>query len=56
MNTDIDRDTNIDMDAGPAEIYADRFDCPRKFAQRGIIPRRNLAGGLWYPTEICLKE
>jgi hypothetical protein len=44
------------MDTGPAEIFEDRFDSSRNFAQRGIIPCRILVRGLWYPTEICLEE
>jgi hypothetical protein len=36
-DSDMERNKNIDVDMGPKEIYADRFDTQRKFVLSGMI-------------------
>jgi type IV secretory pathway VirB9-like protein len=43
-NRDKERDKERDKD--PAEIYADGSDTPRKFVQKGMIPRSNVFRGV----------
>jgi hypothetical protein len=38
----------------PAKIYSERYQLPRKFLQRGLIPRENWLREVWCLAEFCV--